>query len=85
MTEMPTNFKNLLLKMISSSNEDLRTQMNKVRKSTQDMDLEVSNMKEKLSKKIEILGTKTNGNVGNEKLNESNKKTVDNIISRQDK
>jgi hypothetical protein len=46
-------------------------QMKEVRKPIQDLDENVSKMDEKFSKVIKILKRK-NGNVGNEKLNESN-------------
>jgi hypothetical protein len=46
-------------------------QLNEVRKSIQDLDEKFSNMDEKFSKEIEILEKLKN--VGNEKLNDSNK------------
>jgi hypothetical protein len=51
-------------------------QMHEVRKSIQDLEDKFSNMDEKLSKGIEILKRKSNGNIRNEKLNKSNLKNT---------
>jgi hypothetical protein len=48
-------FRSLLLKMIRDLKEDSNKQLNKVRKSIQDIDKKASNMEEKFSKEMVIM------------------------------
>jgi DNA-binding ferritin-like protein len=76
------DFRSQLLKMISDLKEDSNKQINEVRKSIQDLNKKVSNVEEKFSKEMEIMGGgNPSRNVRNENSNKS-KPTMDSIISR---